>query len=111
SDASAERRAPPARGGAGSGRRARRPAGPRGAGDRPGYRARVRPDLRAGNTGETRMRGTRATRWAILAVAGLGAAGCLSRPPAEVPEYIGRGPRAEEMFFARVAQRSDREPS
>jgi len=57
------------------------------------------------------MRGTRATRWAILAVAGLGAAGCLTRPPAEVPEYVGRGPRAEEMFFARVAQRSDREPS
>lgn len=57
------------------------------------------------------MRGTRVTRWAILAFAGLGAAGCLSRPPAEVPEYIGRGPRAEEMFFARVAQRSDREPS
>lgn len=57
------------------------------------------------------MRGTRVTRWAILAVAGLSAAGCLSRPPAEVPEYIGRGPRAEEMFFARVAQRSDREPS
>jgi hypothetical protein len=57
------------------------------------------------------MRGTRVTTWAILAVAGLGTAGCLSRPPAEVPEYIGRGPRAEEMFFARVAQRSDREPS
>ena len=57
------------------------------------------------------MRRTRVTRWAMLAIAGFGAAGCLARPPAEVPEYIGRGPRAEEMFFARVAQRSDREPS
>ena len=57
------------------------------------------------------MRRPRMTRWALLAVAALGAAGCLSKPPAEIPEYIGRGPRADEMFYARMVQRSEREPS
>lgn len=41
----------------------------------------------------------------------LGAAACTSVPLAEQPERMGRGPRAEEMFYARIAQRSDREPN
>jgi hypothetical protein len=41
----------------------------------------------------------------------LGVAGCLRLPVSEQPERMGRGPRAEEMFYARIAQRSDREPN
>jgi hypothetical protein len=61
--------------------------------------------------GEIRMRRAWATRWAIVAVWMLGSAGCLSSTPSDIPEYMGRGPRAEEMFYARVASKSDREPS
>jgi hypothetical protein len=56
------------------------------------------------------MRMAHVTRWAIMAGL-LGAAGCWSVPVNETPEYMGRGPRSEEMFYARVAQKSDREPN
>ncbi len=41
----------------------------------------------------------------------LSATGCLSMPASDQPERMGRGPRAEELFYARVSQRSDREPN
>jgi len=42
----------------------------------------------------------------------LGVGGCgLFASKSEVPERMGRGPRAEEMFYAKISASSDREPN
>ena len=60
------------------------------------------------------MRRSRAAGW--MAAAGglmlaLGAGGCATPMSTDVPERMGRGPRAEEMFYARVYATSAREPN
>lgn len=58
------------------------------------------------------MRRTRVAAW--MGVGGLllalGAGGCATAT-SEIPERMGRGPRAEEMFYARVAAVNQREPN
>jgi hypothetical protein len=60
---------------------------------------------------DTMRRADTAVRWAGLGLlAALGMVGC-STAASDVPERMGRGPRAEEMFYARVAMQNDREPN
>jgi hypothetical protein len=57
------------------------------------------------------MRTSRVARMGLGLLILLGTTGCLSLPASDQPERMGRGPRAEEMFYARIAQRADREPN
>lgn len=59
------------------------------------------------------MRRSRAAGWAAAGglVLALGAGGCATPMSSDVPERMGRGPRAEEMFYARVYAASAREPN
>ena len=59
------------------------------------------------------MRQTRAAGWVAVGglVLALGALGCARPMSSDVPERMGRGPRAEELFYARVAAVSGREPN
>ena len=54
------------------------------------------------------------SRWLIPAVLSvtLGVGGCgFWIPKTDIPERMGRGPRAEEMFYAKVSAASNREPN
>jgi hypothetical protein len=52
------------------------------------------------------------SRWLTLAsfAVALGLGGC-STAGSDVPERMGRGPRAEEMFYAKISAASAREPN
>ena len=57
------------------------------------------------------MRRWQAAIWAgVGLLLALGAGGC-ALPMSDTPERMGRGPRAEELFWARVASVSGREPT
>jgi hypothetical protein len=58
------------------------------------------------------MRRSRAAGWMAVGglLLGLGAGGC-ALPASDTPERMGRGPRAEEMFYGRVYAVSGREPT
>ena len=54
------------------------------------------------------------SRWVIPAVLSvtLGVGGCgFWIPKTDIPERMGRGPRAEEMFYDKVSATSGREPN